>query len=260
MKLKSRLLLATSLTVLLVLAASEWVSYRHTAAFLREHEAYMRTEQNHALLLQTLHRGERNLLASLASLHVVHAVITVFALTIVLNALWYRLFIRRLNLLLRHINSMSLGTWTDPVPVERADEIGHLYQAFNALGEQLTMTVQQFATASKLSAMALLSQRLVRRIVVIRNHLQAVTGMLDMARAEQREIPEPVLDNLASIIASLEEIPAEFEAEFARQLDQHSVPKAIRSGLRRDEAENWTPSDGHATGATSESKRWRHKA
>ncbi len=230
MKLKNRLLLATSLTVLIVLAASEWLSYRHTVAFLQEHEIHMRAQQDHTLLVDALHIGQRSLLATLVSLHVIHAVITVLALIVVLNFLWYRLVIRRLDLLLRHINSMSLGTWTDTIPVGRADEIGQVCQAFNALGGQLTMTVQQFATASKLSALALLGHSLVRKIVVIRDHLQAVTGMVGLAKGDGREVPESVLPNLECIIASLQEIPAEFEVEFTRQMNQHRAQGTTRSG------------------------------
>jgi HAMP domain-containing protein len=233
MKLKTRLLLATTLTVLFVLAVSEWLSYQHTATFLREHESQMRTERDHAALVKTLRIEKQNLLTSLASLHVIHAAVTVLALAVVLNALWYRLFIRRLEVLLRHINAMRLGTWTETVPVEREDEIGRLTQAFNELGGQLTMTVQQFATASKLSGMALVGHSLVRKILLIKDHLEAVNGMLDLAKSDGREIPEPALHNLKSIIASLREIPAEFEAEFGRQLGLHSVPPGTGPSLRQ---------------------------
>jgi HAMP domain-containing protein len=227
MKLKTRLLLASTVTVLLVLAVSEWLSYQHTATFLRQHESQMRSERDPAALLNTLRVERRHLLTSLASLHLIHAAVTVLALAIVLNILWYRLFIRRLEVLLRNINAMRLGTWSGTMPVEREDEIGQLSRAFNDLGAQLTLTVQQFAAASKLSAMALLGHGLVRKIVLLKDHLEAVTGMLDLAKEERREIPEPVLDNLKSMICELKEIPAEFEADFARQLGQHSSPSTL---------------------------------
>lgn len=226
MKLKSRLLLASTVTVLLVLAVSEWLSYRHTATFLLQHEFQMRTERDPAALVNSLRIERHHLLASLASLHVIHAAVTVLALAVVLNVLWYRLFIRRLEVLLRNINAMRLGTWSGTMPVEREDEIGQLSRAFNELGAQLTLTVQQFAAASKLSAMALLGHGLVRKIILFKDHLEAVTGMLDLAREEHREIPEPVLANLKSMICELKEIPAAFEADFARQLGQHSIPTA----------------------------------
>lgn len=235
MKLKSRLLLASTVTVLLVLAVSEWFSYRHTATFLRQHEFQMRTERDPAALVNSLRVERHHLLASLASLHVIHAVVAVLALAIVLNILWYRLFIRRLELLLRNINAMRLGTWSGTMPVEREDEIGQLSRAFNELGAQLTLTVQQFAAASKLSAMALLGHGLVRKITLFKDHLEAVTGMLDVAREEGREIPEPVVDNLKSMVRELKEIPAAFEADFARQLGQHSAPASPASRLAQPE-------------------------
>ena len=236
MKLKSKLLLASSLTVLLILAVSEWLSYRHTSTFFRAHEAQMRTESDHAALVDSLRVEKHHLLASLASLYVIHAAATVLALAVVLNILWYQLFIRPLEVLLRHINAMRLGTWSATVPVEREDEIGQLSRAFNELGVQLTLTAQQFAAASELSAMALLGQGLVRKIVLLKDHLEAVTGMLDLARDENREVPEPVLHNLRSMIRTLQEIPAEFEADFARRLRRYSSPTG--SGLSSPQPEN----------------------
>jgi HAMP domain-containing protein len=235
MKLKSRLLLASSLTVLLVLAVSEWLSYRHTATFFGEHEAQMRTESDHAALVSSLRIDRHNLLASLASLHVIHAAVTVIALALVLNFMWYRLFIRPLELLLRHINFMRLGTWSTIIPVVREDEIGQLTRAFNELGTQLTVTVEQFAVASKLSAMALLGQGLVKKMVLLKDHLEAVTGMLELARDEHHEVPEPALHNLKSMIRTLQEIPAEFEAEFARQLGRQSERTAAGSSSPQPE-------------------------
>jgi len=89
----------------------------------------MRTERDHATLVNSLRVEKHHLLASLASLHVIHAAVTVLALALVLNVVWYRLFIRRLDVLLRHINSMRLGTWSANMPVEREDEIGELSRA-----------------------------------------------------------------------------------------------------------------------------------
>lgn len=235
MRLKSRLLLASTVTVLVVLAVSDWLSYQHTATFLRQHEFRMRTEPDPVALVNSLQIERHHLLASLASLHLIHAAVTVLALAIVLNILWYRLFIRRLELLLRNINSMRLGTWSGTMPVEREDEIGQLSRAFNELGSQLTLTVHQFAAASKLSAMALLGHGLVRKIILFKDHLEAVTGMLDLAREEHREIPEAAVDNLKSMIRELKDVPAEFEADFARQLGRHSAPATPASTSRQSE-------------------------
>ena len=239
MTLKSKLLLATTVAVLVVLAISASLSYQHTAAFLRQHEFQMRTERDHAALLEMLRVEKRDLLTSLAFLHVIHAAATVLALGLVLNLLWYRLFIRRIEILLQHINSMRLGTWTAQVPIGQDDEIGQLSRAFNELGEQLTMTVQQFATTSKLSAMALVGQGVVRKALLIADHVEAVQTMVDQARSSNCETTEFVSCNLKEITASLREIPGEFEAAFARQFGLYSVPHTIEPTSRSRVFENW---------------------
>jgi hypothetical protein len=83
--------------------------------------------------------------------------------------------------------------------------------------------------------MALLGQGLVRKMVLLKDHLEAVTGMLDLARDEHREVPEPVLHNLRSMIGTLQEIPAEFEADFARQLVCATEPRSDGKQLSKRE-------------------------
>src|SRR5215468_10371021 len=78
------------------------------------------------------------------------------------------------------MHKMRLGTWSQPIPVEQQDddEIGTLMREFNDLGPNLAFTAHQYAAASKLAAMALIGQRVVRRTMAARQRLLAVSETL----------------------------------------------------------------------------------
>lgn len=231
MKLKTRLLLATTLTVLIILGASEWLNYFNLAAFVNDHEAAMARVEDHASMMAALERAKHHLFKKLIWLHVLHACLTVLGLVVVLHILWWRLVLRPLEGLLRHIHSMGLGAWTDPIPVERSDEIGDLIRAFNALGDQLAASVQQVAVTARLSALALLGGRVVRKASLVRDHVRSIELTLTTARQEGGAIPESVIFNLLCVGADLERITGEFEMVFAREFDSHSIhPSATKAG------------------------------
>jgi methyl-accepting chemotaxis protein len=223
-KLKTSLFLATALAALVILGFSEWLSYRQMSGFLREHTAIMEAEMNHAALVANLRQGRETLFIRLAWVHVLHAVATVVALVVVLNWLCNRVVLSPIEDLLRHINYMGRGTWTAAIPVHRKDEIGQLTQAFNELGGKLSMTVQQFAAASKLSALALIGHALARRVLTIRDQLRGAELLLVKAREHRAAVPEETLVRLAVAIKALEEIPAVLDEEFERQFRSHSAP------------------------------------
>jgi methyl-accepting chemotaxis protein len=229
MKLKTSLFLATGLAVLVVLGFSEWLSYLQMAAFLRDHAALMEAEMNHADLAANLRHGREMLFTRLALLHMLHAGVTVLALVIVLNTLCNRIVLAPLQDLLRHINYMRHGAWKASIAVRRKDEIGQLTQAFNELGEELTLTVQQFASASKLAAMALLGQALVKRVMEARDSLRASERLLGAARNHHEAVPEQALTSLEAAIKTLEDIPLRFDEDFNRQFGLHAASPAPKS-------------------------------
>jgi methyl-accepting chemotaxis protein len=230
-KLKTTLFLTTTLAVLVILGFSEWISYVQMSRFLKDHAATMEAEMSHADLVANLRQGRETLFVRLGWVHVLHAAATVAALVLVLNRLCNRIVLSPLHELLRHINYMGRGTWKAAIPVRRKDEIGQLTQSFNELGEQLTLTVQQFAAASKLSAMALLGQSLVTRVLAARDRLRATEQILENARKHQQAIPEEALAGVAVAIETLEKIPALFDEEFDRQFGLHSAPSASERRL-----------------------------
>lgn len=188
---------------------------------------------SHADLVANLRQGRETLFVRLGWVHVLHAAATVMALILVLNALCNRIVLLPIQDLLRHINYMGRGTWKAAIPVRRKDEIGQLTQAFNELGEQLTLTVQQFAAASKLSAMALLGQTLIKKVVLATDILQATERRLRVEQADSHAIGAPALASLRVAVETLEDIPARFEAEFERELGLHSAPSAPKPQRRQ---------------------------
>jgi HAMP domain-containing protein len=244
MKLRTKLLLASSAIVLVVLAVSEWFGYHLTSLFLTTHEAKMASELSHGshgAALAELQQGSHALFVRLAALHFFHAAFTVLALILALNALWNRTVLRPLADLLRHISYMRRGTWKTPVPVHSRDEIGELTEAFNELGGQLTLTVQQFGSASKLSAMALLGQSMVRRVLSATEILRTAMEAADMNNCTAGVNWRPEQARLQLVLKLLDEIPEQLEKEFQRELEQHSHRAAPQDGAPR-QPENDQPS------------------
>lgn len=234
MKLRTKLLLASSAIVLVVLAVSELLGYHLTSLFLTAHEAKMASELNHGshgAALSELQQGSHALFVRLAALHFFHAVFTVIALVLALNALWNRTVLRPLADLLQHINYMRRGTWKTPVPVRSRDEIGKLTEAFNELGGQLTLTVQQFGSASKLSAMALLGQSMVRRVISATEILRKALEAADVKNGTAGANWGPEQARLQLVLKLLDEIPEQLEKEFQRELEQHSNRAASQEGV-----------------------------
>ncbi len=247
MKLKTRLMLVTAIIVLLILGAAEWFNYVSMAGFLNNHQAEMKRGRDNVSLVSDLERSKHDLLRKLVYLHVAHALLTVLGLIAVLHILWWRLFLRPLERLLQHIHAMGLGTWTEPIRVERHDELGNLIKAFNALGDQIAASVQQASVTSRLAAMALLGGRIVRRTIIVRDHIRAVQLFLEAARQEGSAIPDPVVANLTAIAGDLDEIANQFEADFTHEFESHSVSVSGRTQLgiryQRRQCANVTTTD-----------------
>lgn len=212
--------------VLVILGFSEWIGHQMTSHFLSEHEMHMESEMNHGAVLGGLRQGRQALLVNLTTLHVLHGVFTVLALIIALNALWSRTVLRPLNDLLRHINYMSRGNWATSVPVRSNDEIGELTEAFNKLGGQLTLTVQQYGATSKLSAMALLGQSMVKKARSAAELLRASADQFEEGQGHDHSSTDPDQARLRLALQIIEEVPALFDAEFQHQLSLHSAPNA----------------------------------
>jgi methyl-accepting chemotaxis protein len=245
MKLKTQVLLASALTILVFFGVSEVLSYRQAAEFFAQHEMRIRQEGENQALLAAFKQEKQSLLWELAALRVLSAVGAAAALFVALHWLWGRLVSRPVNLLLDRINSMSRGTWTQPIPVERPDEIGRLVREFNLLGPRLTFVAHQFAAASKLAAMALIGQRVARRTDIARGRLVKIRELLSEAPYRSQAVPQAAVDEIGKVAGELAGLAADLESEFNDELARQGLParsihgekgRASRAGPRHDES------------------------
>ena len=233
MKLKTEVLLASALTIVVCFGVSEVLGYHQAAEFFTEHEMRIQQGGENEALLAVLRQGKRSLLWELAALRVLSAVVAVAALSVVLNLLWRRLVSRPINLLLDQMGSMSRGTWTQPIPVERQDEIGRLVREFNLLGPRLTFVAHQYAAASKLAAMALIGQRVVRRTSIARGRVLEILEIPTAARGQNQVVPETAVHRAQMVADELYSVAADFEADFHGELARKGLPAPLRCDASR---------------------------
>ncbi len=152
------------------------------------------------------------------------------ALILLLRELWRRSVTAPVRDLLDHIQVMRRGTWTEPLPVRQSGEIGDLTAAVNDLGADLTLAAHQFATTSRLAAVAIIETRIGRRLNLATEHLASIVTLLTLSRDYHQPIPEAAIRNLELAMKDLREIQTEckdvFEREFRNQSHDRSAPGA----------------------------------
>lgn len=218
MTLRTRLTLATTAVVVVLFGVSEWMNYEQTSLLLDEHERILVETTDHAVALARLQQTRDRMLLNVTASRVLHALITLIVAVAVLNYVWYRVIYRPIQRLLQHINLMGRGTWTTSIPIHRDDEIGELTAAFNQLGEKLATTVKQITTSSRLSALALLGHRLIRRIGLARNKVSGAAQVLEAAQRRRSPAPDSAVADLHAAAAQLEAIENQFHTDFDREV------------------------------------------
>jgi methyl-accepting chemotaxis protein len=226
MTLRSRLLLAAAITVGVVFGISEVLAQRQAAAFFDQHEVRLAQGVDHGELLSALREEKRSLVWELGALRIASGAIAIGALSVSLTVLWTRMVSRPIGLLLDQMNKMSRGTWNQPIPVDQDDEIGRLLREFNLLGPKLTFVTHQYAAASKLAAMALIGQRVVRRASVAQQQLWTVLESLRGSR------DETAANQICTVADELGTIAEEFDAAFHAELERQVASTAAH--IRHD--------------------------
>jgi methyl-accepting chemotaxis protein len=182
------------------------------------------------VLLAALKQNKQAFLWESAALRLLCAVGAVVALCVASNLLLRRLIWRPIKLLLGRMNSMSLGTWTQPIPVERQDEIGRLIGEFNLLGPRLTFVAHQYAAASKLAALALIGQRVTRRTNIARRRVVEIQELLSEARYRSQAVPQVAVHQMGKVAEELADLAADLDSEFNDELVRQGLPARLISG------------------------------
>jgi HAMP domain-containing protein len=215
--LKTKIVVASALAILGFLGISGVLTRKHAASFFAEHESRIQEGGKQEALLAELRQEKQSLFRELASIRFLTATIAVGALSITLSLAWRRRVSRPMALILDQIHKMRLGTWSHPIPVEQDDEVGTLMREFNDLGPKLTFTAHQYAAASKLAAMALVGQRVVRRTIAARQRLLAVSEALTRLPGDER-FREIAVEQVRLVAGELETVAADFDSEFQAEL------------------------------------------
>ncbi len=227
MKLRTQILLAAAATIVLCLGVSEVLSYRQVADFFTRHEMRLQQGGEREAMLAALRQDEQSLLWQSAALRLLGGLGVVVTLWVAVHLLWTRLISRPIDVLRERMNSMSRGTWTQPMPVEQQDEISSLVGEFNLLGPRLIYAAHQYAAASKLAAMALIGQRVTRRTGVARSHLAEIQQVLAEARYQSQVVPQSAVRQLGEVADELADLAAELESGFNDELVRQGLPTGL---------------------------------
>jgi hypothetical protein len=211
--LKTKILVAIVLTVIGFWVISGILARKHTESFLAEHRSSIQKQAE----FDELRKDKGSFFRELVSIRLLAVTLAVVTLSVTLGFLWRRRVSQPMALLLDRIHKMRLGTWSHPIPVEQDDEMGNLMREFNELGPELSFTAHQYAAASKLAAMALVGQRVVRRTMSSRQRLLAVVEALRRLPVDER-FRGVAIDQIQLVASELEAVAVEFDAEFRAEL------------------------------------------
>ena len=145
------------------------------------------------------------------------------------------------------MSRMEHGTWQTEVADVSNDELAAVDRAVNRLGSRLTTATQQFGDASKLAALALIGQTLVRDVAEAHDQLCGTAAMLRLVKVHNQGTLRPVMHRLDSLLRILERIPERFQKEFDREFQQQAeAGSALRHAtVRGSGTQNaTTPSEG----------------
>jgi hypothetical protein len=103
---------------------------------------------------------------------------------------------------------------------------------FNDLGPNLAFSAHQYAAASKLAAMALVGQRVVRRTMAARQRLLAVSETLSHIPHDE-QFQRVAVEQLQLVAGELATVATDFDAEFQAELARvgsANLPPAPKGG------------------------------
>lgn len=219
MRLRAKLLIATTATAVTVLGISEWVSYQQTIGFLMDHVSQMERSSGVGNAAQFGRRvdvfADRLILT-----HVLHAVAEVAALLLLLNVFWSRLVLRPVRRLLYRINLMwDPGCNSNVMGRPMTDELRMMDLGVGQLGDRLTSALRDAKAATELSTLAQLGKAAVRKVEVARDQLAGALTAIAAAERRGEKAPENAIRSMESVLQRLESVSRDFAIPATPQVD-----------------------------------------
>jgi hypothetical protein len=230
--LKAKIVLTSVLTIVGFWGISGVLARQHATSVFAEHESRIQQFGKREAVNHELRQEKRALFRELASIRLLTTGVAVGTLSVVIGRMWRRRVSRPMALISDRIHKMRLGTWDDPVPVSQNDEVGTLVREFNDLGPELAFTAHQYAAASKLAAMALVGQRVVRRTMAARQRLLAVSEALTRFPGDER-FQDVAVEQVRFVAQELETVCADFDSEFQAELTRVGPSGTLPTGGHR---------------------------
>jgi HAMP domain-containing protein len=229
--LKAKIAVVVVLTIIGFWVISAVLAQKHAESFWVKLERHVQEHGMQGEVLDELRQEKRSLFRELASIRLLGAAFAVVTLSITVAVILRRRVLRPISLLSDRIHKMRLGTWDHPIPLEQDDEMGGLVREFNELGPELAFTAHQYAAASKLAAMALIGQRVVRRTMHARQRLLGVAEAL--ARLPVDEKSQGIaIEQVRLVAGELETVAADFDSEFQAELTRVGSSPGTTGGRR----------------------------
>jgi nitrogen fixation/metabolism regulation signal transduction histidine kinase len=225
--LQTKILVAIALAIIGFWVISGVLARRHASSFLAEHQDQLQQQGQRQQPLSE--PQQKQLYRQLAVIRFVMAAVAVISISIVFGVMWRRRVSRPMAQLSERMRQMRLGTWNHSIPLDQTDEMGTLVREFNQLGPELTFTAHQYAAASKLAAMALIGQRVVRGTTTARQRLLALSEALSHLPADET-LRGIAIEQIKQVASELETVAAAFDSEFQAELARVSSTPGTTGG------------------------------
>lgn len=105
---------------------------------------------------------------------------------------------------------------------------------FTKLGERAGQAVGPDTNAPYVAAMAHFGQSFIPLVILARDHIVAITTLLEVAKKRQEDVPDAALRNLEVVAEALQDVQMQFKAEFLRELRAHAASPGPYSNASMD--------------------------
>ena len=231
---ESKLFLVVTFVVTLVLAAFAIVDYEHEKNTLQIlHQQLM--QRGPGVLASATEEHQQHLafiqaaLVQTGRIHLIQWAITVTVLVLVLHLTVSRIVIRPTQQMMAGLNIIERGNWSPGLPVRSEDELGGLTRKLNKVGKVVSRRIEEWRSAERLAALALVSNSVSSELGQVSRAIQAAAHTLQSA--DDTYGPADYSEVSKGLEAEARRLQA-----FIAALDQE-YSRALKSGRARPKVE-----------------------